>query len=109
MKIKSQKPKGQQIKKAVYKGFSFWVNPIDAGGGKWWFSIKTGEWHSGYKNMPDGGRCLMCRDSMTYVGFKNIYSLKAAKRRVVKWNVPKGTKFRVGIDGKSSSFIITKQ
>ena len=45
---------------------------------------------------------------MTYDGFNSIYSLKAAKRKIAKWNVPKGTKFKVGLPWVSYNFIVTK-
>jgi len=45
---------------------------------------------------------------MTHNGFNNIYSLKAAKRIIAKWNVPKGTKFSVGLPWVGYSFTVSK-
>lgn len=41
-------------------------------------------------------------------GFNDAYSLKAVKRLVAKWNVPKGTKFRASLPFVGYDFYITK-
>lgn len=109
MRITSSKPKGQRVKKTT-KGRQrpFWIEPVFTEGSSWWFSTETGEWYNGYENIPKGGRCSSYY-SMNYRGFNNIYSLKAAKRKIAKWNVPKGTKFKVSLPWVSYNFTVTKQ
>ena len=46
--------------------------------------------------------------AMTYDGFNNAYSLKAVKRLIHKWNVPKGTIFRASLPFVGFDFFITK-
>ena len=46
--------------------------------------------------------------SMEREGYKNIWSIKAAKRAIFNWNVPKGTVFRVGLPWVGYDFLITK-
>lgn len=105
MKVTSSKPKGQKIKKTTKgKQKPFCIEPI---GSSWWFSTETGEWYNGYKNVPEGGMSSSYY-FMTYDGFNDIYSLKAAKRKIAKWNVPKGTKFKVGLPWIGYYYIITK-
>lgn len=108
MRVTSKKPKGQRIKKTTKgKQRPFWIEPIFTKGSSWWFSTETGEWYNGYDNIPEGGRCSSYY-AMTYDGFNNIYSLKAAKRKIAKWNVPKGTKFSVGLPWIGFKFIVSK-
>jgi hypothetical protein len=45
---------------------------------------------------------------MTNDGFNNAYSLKAVKRLIAKWNVPKGTKFRASLPFVGHDFFLTK-
>ena len=112
MKVKSTKPKGERIFKCtkfnhgntnIKSKRPFLIEPI---GSDWWFSTETGEWYNGYDNITKGGRCSSYY-AMTYYGFNNIYSLKAAKRKISKWNVPKGTKFRISLPFVGYDFTIT--
>ena len=102
MKVISKKPKGQRIFKSI--GRPYWIEIIDFG---WWFSLVDGEWYEGYNNLPKGGSTSSYY-AMKREGFNDIYSLKAAKRKIHKWNVPKGTKFSVGLPWVGHGFIITK-
>lgn len=46
--------------------------------------------------------------SMRHAGFNDVYSLKAVKKLVAKWNVPKGTKFRASLPFVGHDFFLTK-
>ena len=46
--------------------------------------------------------------AMKYDGYNNVYSLKATKRLINKWNVPKGTRFIVSLPFVGYDFYITK-
>lgn len=110
MKIKSSKPKGQRIFKSVtiqskyYDGTKrrtkrpFWIEPIDVV--LWLFDTETGEWGK------TGNTSAYY--AMSNEGFNDAYSLKAVKRLIAKWNVPKGTKFRASLPFVGYKFIITK-
>jgi hypothetical protein len=113
MKIISSKPKRQRIFKSVtihskYEDGSkrrtkrpFWIEPvIKSGEPLLWFNTETGEW--GKK----GNTSVYY--AMTYDGLNNAYSLKAVKRLISKWNVPKGTKFRASLPFVGYDFFITK-
>lgn len=110
MKIISSKPKGQRIKKCVFFKLdngcrtkrAFWIEPVENG---WWFDLELGEWIKGYNGK---GGMTTSYYAMTYYGFNNVYSLKAVKRLVAKWNVPKGTKFRASLPFVGYDFFITK-
>lgn len=110
MKVVSQKPKGQRIFKSVIfqlkSGYKtrrpFHIEPIDFG---WYFCLDTGQWENEY--IGKGG-IRSSYYAMTYYGFNNAYSLKAVKRLIAKWNVPKGTKFRASLPFIGYDFIITK-
>lgn len=113
MKIKSSKPRGQRIfkcKKIEYTSCGkkvktirpFWIEPI---GDSWWFDLKLGNWTKEY-NSKNG--MTTSYYSMVHDGFNNAYSLKAVKRLIAKWNVPKGTKFRASLPYVGYHFIITK-
>ena len=109
MKIISSKPKGQRIKKCVVFKLdngcrtkrAFWIEPvIKLGEPTLWFNTETGEW--GEKGNTSAYYAMTC------YGFNNAYSLKAVKRLVAKWNVPKGTKFRASLPFVGYDFFITK-
>lgn len=104
MKIVSKKPKGQRIFKSTHKHRSIWVEPKESG---WWFDLKLGDW---VKNPTDFGKRPYTSSyySMEREGYKNIWSIKAAKRAIFNWNVPKGTVFRVGLPWVGYDFLITK-
>jgi len=114
MKVVSKKPKGQRMFKSIkhyhttHRGKKikhkrpFWIEPI---GKNWWFDLYTGEWTQKYNGK---GGMTTSYYSMTCDGFNNIYSLKAAKRLIAKWDVPKGTKFRVSLPFVGYDFYITK-
>ena len=46
--------------------------------------------------------------AMGFDGFKDAYSLKAVKRLVHKWDVPKGTKFIASLPYVGYDFYLTK-
>jgi hypothetical protein len=41
-------------------------------------------------------------------GYKNIWSLKAAKRAIANWDVPKGTWFKVALPYVGCEFKVRK-
>lgn len=113
MKVKSTKKRGTRNFKCVkYKHKScgkivktkrpFAIEPI---GGNWWFCLKSGEWQPEYNGV---GGMSSSYYSMTHDGYHNVYSLKAAKRLIAKWDIPKGTKFRVNLPFIGYNFVITK-
>jgi hypothetical protein len=114
MRVTSSKPKGQRIfksmkfKRTLHNGKTIkirrplWIEPE---GPDWWFDLATGQWVEGYNGI---GGMTTSYYAMTYDGYHNVYSLKAAKRLIAKWNVPKGTKFRVSLPFVGYEFIITK-
>jgi hypothetical protein len=110
MRTISEKPKGQRIFKTMkYSHPEFkkkiirplWIEPI---GKNWMFNLITGEWTNEWF---EGAKSSVYY-SMKCHCFNDIYSLKAAKRKIKKWNVPKGTKFKVDLPWVGYSFIITK-
>ncbi len=110
MKVTSSKPKGQRIFKSVVfqlkSGYKtrrpFWIEPV---GKNWWFCLEKGEWCNGYNGK---GGTTTAYYAMTKNGFNSAYSLKAVKRLIAKWDVPKGTKFRASLPFVGYKFIITK-
>lgn len=105
MKIKHLKPKGHRIFKSTHKVRPLWIQPVvDVLN----FSYKTGEWvtYDEYK----GGGLSSAYYAMEHKGsgFKDVWSLKAAIRKIKKWNVPKGTKFIVSFPWIGYEAIITK-
>jgi hypothetical protein len=109
MVITSLKPKGQRIFKSVLIKLKdgrkvkrpFWIEPVIKSGEPFlWFNKETGEW-------GEKGNTSVYY-AMTYYGFNNAYSLKAVKRLIAKWNVPKGTKFRASLPFVGYDFYITK-
>ena len=114
MKVVSVKPRGQRILKSL-KVFHtnhkkekikhkrpLWIEPVV---GNWWFDLELGDWVQGYNGT---GGMTTSYYAMEYDGYNNVYSLKAAKRLINKWNVPKGTKFRVSLPFVGYDFYITK-
>lgn len=114
MKVVSKKPKGQKMFKSVKfiledghsKGMKvkrpLCIYPIGKG---WWFCLERGEWEPKYNGVGDMTSTYY---SMKYHGYHNVYSLKAAKRLIAKWDIPKGTKFKVGLPFIGFDFIVTK-
>ncbi len=110
MKVTSKKPKGQRIFKSgiikLKSGYKtkrpFWIEPIENG---WRFCLEKGQWEKGYNGI---GNMSSSYYSMTHDGFNNVYSLKAVKRLIAKWNVPKGTKFRASLPFLGYDFFLTK-
>ena len=113
MKVTSKKPVGQRmfkpvkeihtvIKKKVLMKRPIWVEPI---GKNWWFDLDTGEWVQGYNGK---GNMSTSYYAMEPHGFKSIWSLKAAKRTIANWDVPKGTWFRVALPYVGYTFKIRK-
>lgn len=83
MKIKFQAPKGKRIKKQfLYIELDYTtVNEQD-----WLWHPESKVWRQGF-NLQDGDFCA-CNSCY-------CCSLKAALRRIKKWNFPKGTTFRL--------------
>jgi hypothetical protein len=115
MKVTSNKPRGQRIFNANVKlhltsgrtktqttKIPIWIEPIGKG---WWFSLRTGEWVQGYDSSLS---CVSSYYSMEMDGYKNIWSLKAAKRAIANWDVPKGTWFMVALPYVGYEFKIRK-
>ena len=113
MKVTSKKPKGQRIfnsLKTVHKSCGkiiktkrpFHIEPIENG---WWFCLEKGQWENKYNGK---GGMSSSYYSMTYYGFNNAYSLKAVKRLIAKWDVPKGTKFIASLPFVGYDFFLTK-
>lgn len=110
MKVTSKKPKGQRIFKSVVfqlkSGYKtrrpFHIEPVENG---WWFCLEKGQWENEYNGK---GGMSSSYYAMTYDGFNNAYSLKAVKRLIAKWNVPKGTKFRASLPFIGYDFFLTK-
>lgn len=110
MKVISIQHKGNRIFKSVTEHYKMGkmkiplhIEIID-NDTNWWFDILTGEWVENY----NVGGMVSAYFSLTYYGFKEIHSIKAAKRKIHKWNVPKGTKFLVSLPFVNYSFIIIK-
>ena len=101
MKVIS-KYRSNRILKLNRKERPFWIEPI---GNNWWFNLRTKEWQQEY---PNGEACTSSYYSMRHKGLNNIYSLKAARRKIAKWNVPKGTWFRVSLPYVGYDFKIRK-
>jgi len=115
MRTTSIKPKGQRTFKSIKFKFNhtpcgtriktkrpFWIKPV---GYNWWFDLSEGQWKQGYNGK---GGMTTSYYSMTNDGFNNAYSLKAVKRLIYKWNVPKGTKFKASLPFVGYDFYITK-
>lgn len=84
MKIQYQAPKGKRIKKQFlgieldYETTDDWIS--------WWYYPQSNEWRKWGDYKPHetfATSSCPCR------------SLKAAIRKIKKWNFPKGTKFRL--------------
>lgn len=110
MKVVSSKPRRQRMFKSILHPLKngnkvrrpFWIEPI---GKNWWFDLATGEWVQGYNGK---GGMTTSYYSMTSDGFNNAYSLKAVKRLIANWNVPKGTWFRASLPFVGYDFKIRK-
>lgn len=109
MKVISIKPRGQRLTKCrllSHKGKKhkrpFWIEPI---GKNWWFDLGTGDWVQEYNGK---GGMTTSYYAMTSDGYHDVYSLKAVKRLVSKWDVPKGTKFKASLPYIGYDFTITK-
>ena len=104
MKVKSVKPRGQRIFKNTHKHRPYWIEPVNT---NYWFNLSTGEWETTEEYSGGYGRTSSYY-AMSHSGFNDIWSLKAAKRKIAKWNIPKGTVFRVGLPWIGYDFFITK-
>lgn len=110
MITKANRPKGQRTYKSVKYNFSkehktkipFNIAPAEFG---WMFNLESGQWEN--ENKTDGDR-INKYFYMVRFGFKNAYSLKAVKRLIHKWDVPKGTVFFASLPFEDDYFIITK-
>ena len=111
MKVRYSKPKQQRLLKCINfksdKRLSkvkrpLWIEPI---GDNWWFNLNSGQWEQDPESLSHKSSSYY---SMHYHGFNNVYSLKAAKRKIANWNVPKGTEFKVDLLFICHNFIITK-
>ena len=112
MKIISSKPKGQRM----FKSVNFKHNNkktkrplfIDSVNENWWFSTKDKQWHGSGDICFYEGHMTSSYYSLKPWGCHEVYSLKAAKRLISKWNVPKGFAFRVELPYIGYEFIIRK-
>lgn len=102
MKVTYSRAKKSRVLKCEHKGRPMWIEPIGKG---WWFVHETGEWSNEY---PEGKACSSAYYAMESRGFNNIYSLKAAKRKIAKWAVPSGTWFRVNLPWIRYGFKVKK-
>lgn len=106
MKTTSSKPKGQRMFKSITiitkNGYRtkrpFWIEPLN--NNNLWLNTNTGEW--GEKGNTSVWYAMECE------GFNDAFSLKAVKRLIHKWNVPKGTVFKASLPYVGYEFIITK-
>ena len=108
MKVISSKPRGQRIFKCypfkkdgkIFRR-PFWIEPED---GMWWFDIIKGQWFQG------ATKGKLCTSSYYCVGHghRGVWSLKACKRLVNQWDLPKGTRIRCGLPWVGYHFIIIK-
>lgn len=97
MKIKFQAPKGLRLKKQFIsieldpKTTKEWYS--------WWYYPESNEWRNDNRYKPHE----------TYASSScNCYSLKAAIRKIKKWNFPKGTTFRLSSMWIGHDIYITK-
>jgi len=109
MKVISSKPKNQRMFKSILFKHNrtnvrrpFCIEPV---GGSWWFDLSDGQWTTDYNGV---GGMTTSYYSMKSEGFKDVYSLKAVKRLIHKWDVPKGTKFRASLPFVGHDFYIKK-
>lgn len=100
MKVKYSKPRGLRIKKVMGKDRPFFITTKNL-----WFNMKTGQWEECYDF--SNGDWSSAYYAMGDSRYKDLYSLKAVKRKIAKWNVPKGTVFRVSLY-VGYDFLITK-
>jgi len=115
MRTQSNKPRGQKLYKCSKVKVLFGINKgkvvlrplhISPIGGHWWFDLGIGEWYSGGYDKKRWS--INCYYYPHRKGLHNVYSLKAAKRLIYKWNVPIGTKFKVSLPWIGYYFIVTK-
>lgn len=104
MKITHSKPKGQRILKSTHKYSPLWIEPEES---NYWFIHEIGEWSN---KIPTDKSFSSIYYSVEHNkgGNKDIWSLKAAIRRIKKWNIPKGTVFHVILPYVGHEFKITK-
>lgn len=116
MKVSSTKPRGKRIFKSTKTRTRdgrkilrpYFIQPISRGN-EWWFDLQTGEWIDNTIEMRDSlGGCVSAFYLMRSHGYKDVYSLKAAKRAIANWNVPKGTKFKCNLPWVGYSYTIIK-
>lgn len=103
MKIKSKKPKGQRYFKISGTTRPMWIEPIDT---NLWFNLNTGEWTD--ITIGEIRGCISSYYAIHHSGYKNIWSVKAAKRTIAQWDVPKGTWFRVNLPWIGYDFRVRK-
>lgn len=102
MKVKYSQSKGSRLSKSTHKNRSLWIEPV---GLNWWFDLEAGEWVDHY---PSGKRCCSSYYSLLTDGFHKVWSIKAAKRLIYKWNVPSGTWFKINLPWKGHTIKIKK-
>lgn len=105
MKIKHSKPKGQRILRSTHKHRPLWIQPLDFDLN---FSYAQKQWQT-WKTLDKSKGVTTAYYAMEHAGLKDVWSLKAALRRIRKWNVPKGTVFNVSLPYEGYSFEITKK
>lgn len=73
-----------------------------------WFSFEHNQWLSYEKRGKEG--CTSSYYAMRHkVGLHDVYSLKAVRRLITKWNLPKGTKITTSLPIMGHTFTFTKK
>ena len=104
IRVQSSKPRGQRVFRSYNSPFSITIirKPHEE---FWWFNYETGEWTQKLDGTHHFSNSYFIADRY---GHKSIYSLKAAIRKIKKWNLPSGTRFRICTSWAGYEFIITK-
>ena len=73
-----------------------------------WFSFEDNQWLPYEKRGKEG--CTSSYYAMRHkVGLHDVYSLKAVRRLISKWNLPKGTKITASLPIMGHIFTFTKK
>lgn len=108
MKVQYSKSKRGRIKKS--HGRPLWIEPEGNG---WWYVYEDDEWYNVYDNALRDASGYMTHRSRTTSYYvypsRPIWSLKAAIRKIRKWKVPEGTRFKVCLPWIGHEMIVTKK
>ena len=73
-----------------------------------WFSFEHKQWRT-YEEFGNKGYSN-CYYAMRHIrGLHDVYSIKAVKRLISKWDLPKGSKISVSLPITGHEFILTKK